>query len=231
MHDSTSLAGASSAPPNGLGLPINYLSLSFASFFNTTTSLQELPSGRILSLVIKRVYGLCCLAHLAQLSSVSEDLDTQVSPLSFHNTWLEVHDMSEPDTPDAHEHQSLEKVKDPAQHSLINEKTLLRKIDLKVLPILFLVYVAAFLDRWAHNYLFIGWTIAEFANSVNISNALTLQLPKDLHLKHNQPNIALTIFFVPYVLFEIPSNIALKYFKPHIWSMPASRFAKDSGLI
>ena len=68
-----------------------------------------------------------------------------------------------------------------------------------MIPILFLVYLAAFLDR------------------VNIANALTLGLPKDLHLKGNQPNVALTIFFVPYVLFEIPSNVLLKKFKPHVW--------------
>lgn len=81
----------------------------------------------------------------------------------------------------------------------INEKALLRKIDLRVVPILFLVYLAAFLDR------------------VNIANALTLGLPKDLHLKGNESNVALTIFFVPYVLFEIPSNILLKKLKPHVW--------------
>ena len=32
-----------------------------------------------------------------------------------------------------------------------------------------------------------------------------------------QPNIALTIFFVPYIIFEIPSNIMLKRLNPHIW--------------
>ena len=68
-----------------------------------------------------------------------------------------------------------------------------------MIPILFLVYLAAFLDR------------------VNIANALTLGLPKDLHLKGNESNVALAIFFVPYVLFEIPSNILLKRFKPHVW--------------
>ncbi|KAL8787402.1 MAG: hypothetical protein Q9195_007777 [Heterodermia aff. obscurata] len=52
---------------------------------------------------------------------------------------------------------------------------------------------------------------------VNISNALTMNLPKDLHLVGDQRNVALTIFFVPYVLFEIPSNLLLKRFKPHIW--------------
>ena len=80
-----------------------------------------------------------------------------------------------------------------------DKKALLRKIDMRVIPILFLLYLAAFLDR------------------VNIGNALTLHMPQDLHLKGNESNVVLTIFFVPYVLFEIPSNILLKKFKPHIW--------------
>ena len=52
---------------------------------------------------------------------------------------------------------------------------------------------------------------------INISNALTLNLPRDLALTGPEPNVALTIFFVPYVLFEIPSNILMKKFRPHIW--------------
>ena len=56
-------------------------------------------------------------------------------------------------------------------------------------------------------------------SSVNISNALTLKLPKDLGLKGMEPNVALTIFFVPYVVFEIPSNFLMKRFKPHVWRM------------
>lgn len=81
----------------------------------------------------------------------------------------------------------------------INERALIRRIDFKVIPILFVLYVAAFLDR------------------VNISNALTLGLQKDLKLKGDQANIALTIFFVPYILFEIPSNVLMRRFKPHVW--------------
>lgn len=54
---------------------------------------------------------------------------------------------------------------------------------------------------------------------VNIANAITLGLPQDLHLdaKTNQTNVALTIFFVPYIIFEIPSNLLLRHFKPHVW--------------
>ncbi|KAI9877633.1 MAG: hypothetical protein M1830_003248 [Pleopsidium flavum] len=56
-----------------------------------------------------------------------------------------------------------------------------------------------------------------YGSSVNIANALTMNLPKDLGLVNMQQNIALTIFFVPYILFEIPSNLLMKRFRPHVW--------------
>jgi len=89
----------------------------------------------------------------------------------------------------------------PPDSTLSEEEAakLLRKIDLRVLPMLFIVYVAAFLDR------------------ANISNALTMEMPKELHLKGQQPNIALALFFIPYILFEVPSNIMMKRFTPHVW--------------
>ncbi|MCJ1380519.1 hypothetical protein MMC17_003627 [Xylographa soralifera] len=110
--------------------------------------------------------------------------------------------MSEPSTLAAGELEGgEEKALPPTQYEFdsVDEKVLLKKIDFRVLPMLFIIYIMAFLDR------------------VNISNALTMNLPKDLNLIGTQENIALTIFFVPYVLFEIPSNILLKKFKPHIW--------------
>jgi len=79
------------------------------------------------------------------------------------------------------------------------EAKLVRKIDFRVIPILVLVYILAFLDR------------------VNISNALTLGLPAELGLTGLQPNIALAIFFIPYVLLEIPSNVLMKRLKPSVW--------------
>ena len=60
---------------------------------------------------------------------------------------------------------------------------------------------------------------AENELRVNISNALTLGLPEELDLVGYQTNVALTIFFVPYIVFEIPSNILLKRFKPNVWCM------------
>jgi MFS family permease len=79
------------------------------------------------------------------------------------------------------------------------EKRLIAKIDLRVIPFLCILYLLAFLDR------------------VNIANARSFSLVKDLNLKNVEYNTALTIFFVPYVAFEIPANILLKKLSPRIW--------------
>jgi MFS family permease len=73
------------------------------------------------------------------------------------------------------------------------------KIDLRVIPFLCILYLLAFLDR------------------VNIANARSFGLVKDLGLKNVEYNTALTIFFVPYIVFEIPSNVIMKKLQPHIW--------------
>jgi len=79
------------------------------------------------------------------------------------------------------------------------ERRLMQKIDLHVMPFLCVLYLLAFLDR------------------VNISNASVYGLNNDLNLRGDQYNVALLIFFVPYILLEIPSNILLKKFKPNVW--------------
>ena len=52
---------------------------------------------------------------------------------------------------------------------------------------------------------------------VNIGNAVIYGLEKDLKLSGTEYNTALTIFFIPYTLFEIPSNIILRRLRPRIW--------------
>ncbi|PVH94135.1 MFS general substrate transporter [Periconia macrospinosa] len=80
------------------------------------------------------------------------------------------------------------------------ESKLVTRIDLHVIPFLCIMYLLAFLDR------------------VNIANANVFGLSEDLHMTANTKyNNALVIFFVPYILFEIPSNILLKKLKPRIW--------------
>lgn len=79
------------------------------------------------------------------------------------------------------------------------ERKLVTTIDFHVLPFLCILYLLAFLDR------------------VNIANANVAGLSRELGLENHEYNVALVIFFVPYILFEIPSNILLKKFKPNVW--------------
>ncbi|KAF2018177.1 MFS general substrate transporter [Aaosphaeria arxii CBS 175.79] len=80
------------------------------------------------------------------------------------------------------------------------ERRLVYKIDVHVIPYLCIMYLLAFLDR------------------VNIANANVFGMSEELHLlQNNRYNTALVIFFVPYILFEIPSNVLLKKFKPRVW--------------
>lgn len=79
------------------------------------------------------------------------------------------------------------------------ERKIVARIDWRLMPFLIILYLMAFLDR------------------VNIANAQSFHLKEDLHLGGVEYNTALTMFFVPYVFFEIPSNILLKRFSPRIW--------------
>lgn len=56
-----------------------------------------------------------------------------------------------------------------------------------------------------------------FLDRVNIANAKLFGLVDDLHLGGVEYNTALTMFFIPYIVFEIPSNIFLKRLRPHVW--------------
>jgi len=107
---------------------------------------------------------------------------------------------------------------DEYENVQIDEAKLVRKIDLRVLPMLFLIYVAAFLDRYVFQFLYYHiYSLMCVTRSINISAALTMGLPEDLGMTGLQPNIALTILFVPYILFEIPSNIMMRRLNPHVW--------------
>ncbi|OAA67477.1 Major facilitator superfamily transporter [Cordyceps fumosorosea ARSEF 2679] len=76
---------------------------------------------------------------------------------------------------------------------------LLRKLDRTLLPFLSLLYLLSFLDR------------------SNIGNAKLAGLEKDLNMTGYDYSTAVAIFFPFYVLAEVPSNMAMKRFRPSIW--------------
>jgi sugar phosphate permease len=79
------------------------------------------------------------------------------------------------------------------------DKKLLRKLDMKLIPWLTLLYLVSFLDR------------------TNIGNAKIDGLLDDLKMSGPQYNASLSIFFVSYALFEPLTNVLLKRLKPSIF--------------
>ncbi|KAF7533963.1 hypothetical protein G7054_g6650 [Neopestalotiopsis clavispora] len=79
------------------------------------------------------------------------------------------------------------------------EGRLVRKIDLYVFPILFVIYMMSFLDR------------------INISNARIQGLDDDIDLGGNRFNIALFLYFIPYILLEVPSNMLIRKTRPSLY--------------
>lgn len=85
---------------------------------------------------------------------------------------------------------------DEEDFSDIDQKKLLRKLDLRLLPLFTILYLLSFLDRG------------------NIGNAKIEGLTEDLNLVGNQFNMCLTIFFIFYSALEVPSNMVLHNVKP-----------------
>ncbi|KAK3115965.1 hypothetical protein LTR53_004192 [Teratosphaeriaceae sp. CCFEE 6253] len=73
------------------------------------------------------------------------------------------------------------------------EKRVTRKLDFHILPWIFILWLLAFIDR------------------SNIGNAKLDGLVKDLHLTGEKFNVVLAVFYILYVLVDIPANWALKY--------------------
>ncbi|KAK5136105.1 hypothetical protein LTR08_004155 [Meristemomyces frigidus] len=78
-------------------------------------------------------------------------------------------------------------------------KKILWKIDMRLVPMLTLLYLLSFLDRG------------------NIGNAKIEGLTEDLNMTGPEYNWALTAFFFTYCAFEVPSNMLLKKLRPSIW--------------
>jgi hypothetical protein len=55
------------------------------------------------------------------------------------------------------------------------------------------------------------------SSSHNLGNVRVLGILEELHLAGNKFNITLQVFFVPYILLKIPSNISLDKLSPPTW--------------
>lgn len=78
------------------------------------------------------------------------------------------------------------------------ERRTMRKVGLRLVPFLILCYFIAYVDR------------------VNIGFA-SLTMNADIGLSETAFGLGGSLFFIAYVLFEVPSNIAQERFGPRVW--------------
>nr|OQO30769.1 hypothetical protein B0A51_02465 [Rachicladosporium sp. CCFEE 5018] len=76
------------------------------------------------------------------------------------------------------------------------EKRILRKLDWRVVPVLWFLFLVSFIDRG------------------NIGNAKIQGMDKSLHLVGNRYNMAVMVFTLAYVVFGVPANIVFKLVGP-----------------
>jgi ACS family tartrate transporter-like MFS transporter len=85
-----------------------------------------------------------------------------------------------------------------ASTSISIETKTIRKVQIRIIPFIFLLYIVAFLDR------------------INIAFA-ALTMNKELAVTSQQFGLIFGIFFVGYFLFEIPSNLMLHRIGARLW--------------
>lgn len=79
------------------------------------------------------------------------------------------------------------------------DKKVLRKVDARLMPILVVMYLLNFLDR------------------ANLAQARQGTLEKDLGMTGTDFNLATSIFFVGYLLMQLPSNMILTRVRPSLY--------------
>ncbi|KAL0765509.1 hypothetical protein CaCOL14_011733 [Colletotrichum acutatum] len=89
------------------------------------------------------------------------------------------------------------------------EAKVVRKLDLYITPVLFIVYLSCFIDR------------------ANIGNVKVAGMPEEIGATNQQYSTAVSLFFVTYVPVEVPAVLLVKRFEPRfvlpalcvIWSV------------
>ena len=74
----------------------------------------------------------------------------------------------------------------------------IRKLDLHLLPLIFILYTFSVLDR------------------SNLGNAATAGLEDDIDVSGNRYHLLGIVFYIAYIVFQFTS-FGWKLFKPHIW--------------
>ncbi|PNP80077.1 hypothetical protein FNYG_06787 [Fusarium nygamai] len=85
------------------------------------------------------------------------------------------------------------------------EKQLLRKQDLRIIPLSGAIYFLSFLDR------------TNIGNAMILNSSTDNDMQRETKMTDHQFVISLMLFLVSYAVFEVPSNILLKKLRPSRW--------------
>ena len=78
------------------------------------------------------------------------------------------------------------------------ERSVVQKVFWRIVPLLFILYIVAYIDR------------------ANIGYA-ALQMNAELALSSEAFGFAAGVFFIGYFLFEVPSNVMMNKYGPRLW--------------
>ncbi|KAI0202331.1 major facilitator superfamily domain-containing protein [Astrocystis sublimbata] len=87
----------------------------------------------------------------------------------------------------------------------VAERRLVRKLDIRLMPFTALIYLLCYIDR------------SNIGNAKILNSTTHDTLLDSTGLTTYEYTIALQLFLVTYTLFDAPSNLALKIFKPNTW--------------
>ncbi|KAF5380507.1 hypothetical protein D9615_004684 [Tricholomella constricta] len=129
------------------------------------------------------------------------------APPAFHimaMPQVETSSYSDSDTKAISQDFSVDSVKleaaDNSEHDAAFERKTMRYVDWRILPLLALLYSFALIDR------------------INLGAAFTAGMGKDLELtKGSRYSIATCLYFVPYIIFQLPGNLVLRKFGVRNW--------------
>lgn len=87
----------------------------------------------------------------------------------------------------------------------VKEKQLLRRQDLRIIPLSAGIYLLCYLDR------------SNIGNAKILNSSTGHDLISETGMTNYQYTIALMVFLIAYALFEVPSNYFLKKMRPSRW--------------
>ncbi|KAK0750191.1 major facilitator superfamily domain-containing protein [Schizothecium vesticola] len=91
------------------------------------------------------------------------------------------------------------------EYTPAEERALIWKQDLTIIPLSAYIYFLCFFDR------------SNIGNAKVLNSSTKNDMQTEIHATAYQFNIALMIFLVGYAIFEVPSNILLKKLRPSRW--------------